>query len=343
MRYAEGYIGAIDRAASELRGSGLAGSSVLVTGASGLIGSALADVLMQANREHGLDVALHLAGRSPKKLADRFAYWGDGGWDAVEYDALEPVNFGFRSDFIVHCASNAHPRAYTEQPVETMLANVNGTAGILSYARDTAATRVLYVSSSEVYGTRAGREPYREEDCFPMELLNPRSCYPSSKRACETLCASYAREYGVESVIARPGHVYGPTATGSDSRAHAQFARMAAYGEDIVMKSSGEQLRSYVFCTDSASALLTVLLRGEAGTAYNVGDPGFTCTIRELASAFAVAGGVGISFDMPTEIERAGYNPMACSALDCSRLAGLGFSAKLSLEEAAAITIGCLR
>ena len=339
MRYTEGYLAGLSRAADEPNITGLSGKTVLITGASGLVGSALADVLLQANRERSLGCELVLAGRSEERLRSRFAYWGDGAWRFAEHDNSKPLDFGFRADYIFHCASNAHPRAYSEQPVETLVGNVTGTDAVLRYARDYGAKRVVYVSSSEVYGPREGMEPYREDDQFPVDPLSPRSCYPASKRACETLCASYLSEYGVETVIARPGHVWGPTCTESDSRAHAQFAREAAAGRDIVMKSPGSQLRSYIYSTDCAGALLAICLNGVAGEAYNVGAPGFTCTIRELAEALAEAGGVKIVRDYPTEQEAAGYNPMSCSALDCGKLAGLVFRARYALAEAATETV----
>ena len=343
MVYTESYIDGLRKACSSLDLSKFKNKSILVTGASGLVGSALCDVLLQANLQYQLEMDLYFCGRNLDRLKKRFAYWCGEGWSAVQYDALKSLDFKFHSDYIFHCASNAHPKAYTESPVETITTNVTGTANILSYARETRASRVLYVSSSEVYGSRESDEPYRESDYCLVDPLVSRSCYPNSKRTCETLCASFRAEYAVDFVIVRPGHIYGPMATAADTRAHAQFAREAAEGRDIVMKSPGDQLRSYMHGTDCAEAMLLVMLNGVSGEAYNVGIPGFSCTIRQLADALAAAGGVSIINDFPSEIERRGYNPMSCSALDCSKLAQLCFRPIYTLGSGAASSVLGLR
>lgn len=343
MKYTQGYLKGLEARVEANDLSSLGGATVLITGASGLIGSALADVLLCANHMLDLNLRLVFAGRNHKALNERFAFWDNSTWDYARFNNRDSVDFDFKADYIVHCAGIAHPAAYNVHPAEVITGNIIGTAGILDYARSCGVKRVLYLSSSEVYGSRDGMEPYKETDQYPVSPLSPRSCYPSSKRTCETLCVSYLSEYSVDSVIVRPGHVWGPMATMTDSRAHAQFARNAAAGCNIIMKSPGSQLRSYIYGIDCAGALLAVLQNGKAGEAYNVGVPGFACTIRQLADALADAGGVHVIHDYPTAEEAAGYNPMTCSALDCSKLAELNFKALFSLEDAAYQTIDCLR
>lgn len=343
MRYTDGYLEGLLRRAKTCDIEKYAGAIVIVTGASGLVGSALADVLLCANAELGLEARVVLAGRDGGRMATRFAHWGRHAYEYAVYDAARPVDFSFSADYVFHCASNANPRLYATMPVETLVENVEGMTGLLGYMRRCESPRLLYVSSSEVYGSREGMEPYREKDQFYVDPLSPRSCYPSSKRACETLCASYRAEYGIDFVVARPGYVWGPMCTPSDTRAHAEFARDAAGGHDIVMKSPGSQLRSYMYAVDAAGAMLEVMALGEPGAAYNIGVPGFACTIRQFADALAEAGGVVIVRDFPSEQEAAGYSPVSCSALDCSRLKSLGFEAQFTLKEAARQTVECMR
>lgn len=184
---------------------------------------------------------------------------------------------------------------------------------------------MLYISSSEVYGKRAdgNLQPFTENDYGYVDLLNMRSCYPVGKRAAETLCVSYAAEYGIDAVIVRPGHIYGPTASVNDSRVSSAFAYNAARGENIIMKSDGLQLRSWCYCLDCASAILKVLLRGEKSNAYNI--PGEILTIRQMSERLAKFGGVELLREGATEQEMKAFNPMNNSSIDGSKLEALGW------------------
>lgn len=326
MRYSQKYLEDIEYTLKENDVCGLRNKSILVTGATGLIGSAVIDELIWLNEKADYGIRILAASRSLKAVRDRFApYSNNGYFQAVRYDALEPFCPEKPVDYIICAASNAHPASIGKEPVETMLANLTGVHNLLEYAAKKGCGRLLYVSSSEVYGRKEDGLLYKEADYGYVDLLNPRSCYPSSKRAAETLCATYKAEYGVDFVIVRPGHVYGPTQTEKDSRASAQFLRAAAEGKDIVMKSPGLQMRSYCHCLDCATAILTVLLKGRTGEAYNISNPDSVVSIRDFAEACAVAAGVFVRYEMPSDIEKANYNMMDNSSLNAKRLMKLGW------------------
>lgn len=317
------------------------GASVLVTGASGLIGSAFAELLLAAKAD-GLAVDVFLGGRDESAVRARFPD-APAPWSFEPHDALRSWRGSRAFDFILHTAAPAHPAAIIGRPAETLRAIVDGTSDVLAHAAATQARRILYVSSSEIYGTLPEKTtPWREDELGTISTLSPRSCYPEGKRAAETLCAATAAETGLDFVVVRPGHVYGPTATVADSRAHAQFARAAAAGEPIVMKSRGEQLRSYVHALDAAAAMATLFARGIAGEAYNLTGTEIT-TVREMAEAFASAGTVPIQFHLPTAKEKAGYNPMSMSALDGTKLLALGWRPVFDMTEGAKETVVSLK
>lgn len=344
LHYTEEYLCDLCEAStSHLDLEKLASKKVLVTGASGLICSALVDQLLIWNKMHKLDMVIYAAGRSKEKMMRRFSYWG--GQDCFrfcQYDAKLPFHAESGFDYIIHGASNASPAVYAAEPVETMLSNFIGTQNLLNEIRQKKAGRFLYISSSEIYGEKDGTLPYSENSYGFVDILNPRACYPSSKRAAETLCAAYKKEYGVDVVIIRPGHVYGPTMTDTDNRASSQFPRDVKAGKNIIMKSAGTQLRSYCYVLDCATAILTVLLNGESGEAYNVSNKNSVVTIREMAEAFAEVGGKKLIFEEATKAESASFNLMQNSSLTSEKIEALGWSAQFDMLSGARRTLNSM-
>lgn len=319
----------------------LSGRTVLITGATGLIGSAVVDMLLESEQSAPSGLTLLLAVRNKEKAARRF-----GSHPALQYlpyDAERDIPFNEPADFIIHGAGNAYPQVISSYPVETMAAGIEGTRRLLEYARTHGVRRTLFLSSSEVYGVKKDQLPFREQEYGSINPLNPRSCYAVSKRAAETLCVSYGAEYGLDTVIVRPGHIYGPTAAASDNRVSSAFAHAAASGEPLVMKSAGAQLRSYCYCADCASAILTVLARGESSAAYNISCSRSVITIRQMAEALAQAGGVGIRFELPDAREKSAFNPMNNASLASEKLEALGWRALFDAETGLSHTVEILK
>ncbi len=321
----------------------LYGKSILITGATGMICSAVAEVLLYLNKKENSKIHIIIAGRNKERLQKRFNCFEEGkDYSFFPYDATSSTPVSIKADYIIHGASNADPGKFAKEPVETMLANIVGLHTLLKSASENQTKRLLYISSSEVYGRKEDKRPYKEDNYGFVDILNPRASYPSSKRAAETLCCAYSAEYGLDVVIVRPGHIYGPTITDSDSRASAQFTRQAKAGKNIVMKSAGCQLRSYCYTMDCASAILTVLINGKCGEAYNISNPKSVVTIREMAEALAKAGKVKIVFDNPSDIEKKSYNLMANSSLESIKLESLGWKALFNMELGAVKTLDAL-
>lgn len=310
---------------------------MLITGSSGLIGAALVEYLLEKYR---YEVLVYAAGRNITALKRKF---GDG-VECVTYDALKPLDFNVDVDLVIHAASVASPELFVQNPVETMWANVFGVRELLEYARRVNTRKVVYVSSSEVYGKATPREDgFKEEDYGFIDVLDVRSSYPMGKRAAETLCVSYAKEYGVDVSIVRPGHIYGPTASPKDRRVSSAFAWAAARGEPIVMKSAGTSRRSYTHCMDCASAIMAVVEKGMPGEAYNVANRDGVCTIRQMAEIMADEGGVELRMEDPSRQEGNAFNPMENSCLDPSKLETLGWRGSINYEEGFRQTVRILR
>lgn len=341
MKYTDEYIKDLKEAQNNIPGiQQLKDSSILITGAGGLICSVLVDFLHYLNETVNMGIRIYVGARDEAKINNRFNRLVNGvDFHFFQYDALKEIDADIHFDYIVHGASNANPALYVSQPVETMLAILNGTQKILEYALIHSAKRVLLISSSEIYGKKEERNAYSEQDYNYVDILNPRACYPSAKRAAETLCASYLQEYNVDSVIVRPGHVYGPSATESDNRASSQFPKDVVNGHDIVMKSAGAQLRSYCYVIDCVTAILTVLMNGESGEAYNISNSNSVVSIRQMAEEFAKAGGKQVLYENPSDVEKISYNLMSNSCLTSNKIEDLGWKAVFELKRGVEATL----
>ena len=246
-------------------------------------------------------------------------------------------------DFIIHGAGNSSPDRIVKSPVETMLCNITGLNSLLKYSSRHNISRLLFISSSEVYGQKKDMTPFQDDQYGFVDILSPRNSYSVSKRAAETLCISYFFEYGLETVIARPGHIYGPTSAEDDGHISSIWSYAAAEGKEIVMKSDGKQMRSYVYCPDCASAILTILIKGEGGKAYNISNPDSIVSIGELAEQISKAAGTKVRTELPSEEERNGFNPMDNSSLNSRSLLDLGWKGCFNAEEGLAHTVEIIR
>ena len=346
------YIDDIHSAAIEaLPWEKLQECNVLITGATGLIGGCLVEVLMSRG-----DVNVYAAGRNEERAYRRFAEYKDNPrFHFFKYDVSRSLSEGTSSPssegnpipfhYIIHAASDASPAAFASTPVDVIKSNIYGTANLIEYGMVNGMRRFLYVSTGEVYGEGGATEEtpdgpaFKETDSGYVNPVLPRSCYPSSKRAAETLCAAYKEQYDADVVIARPCHTYGPHFTPSDNRVYAQFIRNVLRGEDIVMKSDGSQFRSWCYVVDCVRALLYILLKGEAGEAYNIADKNSNVTIRQLAEMIAGAAGRKVVLQIPKDSESKGYNRVTRSLFFTRKLEALGWSISGNMSDKLARTV----
>ncbi len=238
---------------------------------------------------------------------------------------------------MIHAASQTSSRAFVEQPVETIFTAVNGTRSALEFARQNEVQCFVYLSTMEIYGAPVDDEKIDEKHGTNLDTMQPRSCYPESKRLCEVLCASWQKEYGVPVRVLRLTQTFGPGVRYDDGRVFAEFARCVIEGRDIVLKTEGLTCRSYLYTADAVSAILTVLLRGSDGEAYNAANEETYCSIREMADLAArecAEGKIKVRIEADKDPSVFGYAPTLHMNLDTSKLRALGWHPSCGLAEA---------
>ena len=416
--------------------------SIMISGATGMIGSTLIDVLMKKNREQGLGIRVLALGRNEEKARERFLeYWdcpeflflkcditdskslrtaflsvssflktkrageavssevtedqretagsseatedqretavssevsgdqretasssevtGDqreteGSSEAASGQEDDPQDCDFhggkmhsdaaRVDFIFHAASNTHPVAYAQDPIGTITANIIGLNNLLDLAAEHGCRRFIFASSNEIYGENRGDvELFDESYCGYIDSNTLRAGYPESKRAGEALCQAYIRQRGLDAVVVRFTRSFGPSLLKTDTKALSQFLKKGVDGEDIVLKSAGTQFFSYTYVCDAVSGLLTCLLKGGCGEAYNIADVSCDITLKDLAKLIADYVGRRVIFEIPDAVESAGYSKATKARLDSTKLQRLGWKAGFDIGTGIRHTIEIMR
>lgn len=338
----------IKAASADIPWEQLGGKTILLTGATGMIASVMIDILMYRNQklaEQGQEVSVIAVSRNEEKARERFGvYWDSPFFTYMSHDIINPLPELGQIQYILHAASNTHPRAYAIDPIGTITANVQGTYQLLDYASSHQCERFFFFSSVEIYGeNRNDVDKFDESYLGYIDCNTVRAGYPESKRLGESLCNAFAAQKGQDFIIGRFSRVYGPTMTPEDSKAIAQFIKKAAAGEDIVLKSAGNQLYSYTYVVDAAVAAFYLLLLGESKSAVNVVDSRSDIMLKDLASILAREAGTKVVFELPDAVEQAGYSTATRAVLDGTRMEQLGWKAYTSIEEGLAKTTAILR
>lgn len=306
--------------------------TIMVVGATGLIGQGLIHVLLVANER--LDLKLKIIGvaRNREKVAREYANLLDESALTFIYQTLDhPFDQVTTVDLIFHTAAVTDGRVLTQYPVESFESQLLGMTNVLQLAKRTQA-RVVYLSSMEIYGQPfvAGRAT--EKDLGYVDPLVLRNGYPESKRANEFLASAYHAEYGVWVVNARLAQTFGPGVAEDDHRVFAQFARSAIAGKDIVLQTDGTSMGNYAYLYDTIAALFLLSEQGQPGESYNVVNEATTVSIKHLAQiAASLYGNSDVVIRIPDQDP--GYAPKVALKLSGQKLLQLGWQPTLNLKQ----------
>ncbi len=335
----------INVAGAELPWHKLKNKTLLLTGASGLIGTFLIDVLMRKNETDQLGIKIFAAGRNEKAAQKRFSdYWDSDCFSFLKLDVNQPIDLDIHFDYILHAASNTHPVQYATDPVNSLMTNLLGTYNLLEYGRKCELERFIFLSSVEIYGQALHEDDVFDESyCGYIDCNTVRAGYPEGKRAGEALCQAYIAKYGMDIVIPRLSRVYGPTMKLDDSKAMSQFLMNGVRGEDIVLKSEGLQKFSYCYVADVVQGILFIWLKGKTGEAYNVADVKTDMLLRDITQYIADINNRKVIFQLPDDAENKGFSKVTVGVMTPAKLQKLGWKPFDDLKSGIGKTIKILK
>lgn len=324
----------------------LKGKSVVITGARGLIGSMLVDVIMYANMNYAIGCNVFAILRNRNQAEQRFhTYQSSPFFHIVIADVnKDEIKITGSIDYFIHAASNTHPVFYSTRPIETILTNTVGTNRALQFAIEHNCKKFVFMSSVEIYGENRGdTEKFSEDYCGYIDSNTLRAGYPESKRTGEALCQAYQKEKGLNCVILRISRCYGAGLLQNDSKALTQFLKNGINAEDIVLKSEGKQRFSYVYVADVVDAILFVLDKGGKGEAYNVVGPESDVTLKDLATYIAESVGKKVIMNLPTQQEAEGFSKAAIALMSGDKLKAVGWQGNFTCREGIKRTLHMLK
>lgn len=320
----------------------LRNKTILVTGATGLIGFNLISALAYAHLYKNIPLKILALVRNHEKAENRFQEILEVGaplkFVVGDLDHIPEIDA--HVDYIVHGGSPTASKFFAEHPVETITENLNGALHLLELARENKSESFLFLSSMEVYGGIHQHEKVDEHHASFIDTMVPRSSYPEVKRMVESLCACYAAEYHVPAKVIRLTQTFGAGVRKEDNRVFAQFARSAMNHENIVMFTRGGTEHMYLYTADAVTAILTVLLLGKDGEAYNAANEQAYCSIKEMAETVADLPIIRERFNGPVSVvidesknNSKLYPPELYMDLDVTKIKQLGWNAKYDLKE----------
>ena len=318
----------------------LYGRTVLISGANGYVPAYFVHTFLMLNDTQNAGIKVVALCRNEKRARDRFAvYDGRPDFRLLIQDVCEPIMIEDDIHVYIHAASPVGIKKRYEDPVNTFLANVKGCENMLKLAAHNPCEYFLLLSSVDVYGKTENSERLREDTAGYLDPLNVRNVYSCGKRAAESLCAAYRAKYGLPVFVARPFQIVGPGPALDDGRLHIDFIAQMLAKDEIVLKSDGTAMRTFMYIADAIRAMFTVMLKGIPGEAYNIVTETGEASVSELAKIMASRvrdRQIKIVFDIAQRSSPEVVNALSVVLGDSAKLTSLGFWPRYSLNRGTA-------
>ena len=256
---------------------------ILITGANGFLGSYIVFSLLECNNKYGTDMMIYALCRNQEKAYKRFKdFLHDEHLQFIFQDVCEYIEDIYKSDIIVHTASPANPYIIQQQPYEVVSANVIAYSKLLEKAQIWGTKDIVMFSSSAVYGYSTPQDGADESYRESIDFTNYKDVYCLSKQMCEMMTVCYEKKHDVNIKLIRPFVVYGPGDDLSSNKGIIDFLNDCIRDRNIVLKSSGETVRSYIYISDAIRAFFFILLKG-VNEPYNISSDNNIFSIKQMA------------------------------------------------------------
>ncbi len=295
--------------------------SIFISGCAGLIGTFITDLFMYLNKTSDFNTTIISNGRNEDRLKKHFSNYIDSpNFKIYAKDINDGIDYDGKVDYIINCASNTHPKLYSTDPIGTIMTNIKGTDNILDYASRNNIDKTIFLSSVEIYGVNVnGIDRFKESEMGYIDCNTLRAGYNEAKRAGEALCQAYIEQKNIDVTLLRLPRLYGPTLKSDDTKALSQFINKGVNGENIVLKSEGNQYFSYLYVADAVFGILKAITKGKKGEVYNLSSIDSDIRLKDLAKIIADYSGVDVVFDIPDNTEQKGYSKATDARLDSTK------------------------
>lgn len=318
-------------------GAFLQDATVMITGAGGLIGSHIAQYLDYLNQTQNTNIKtllLDIQDAGCRKILEKQS--DPSAFTFVQCDLEKNIPCDCTVDYIIHCAGfSGGSKMHLKDPVKVFDTGINGTRNALDYAVAHGCKGFLYVSTYEVYGDSSCEEKIPETQTCNLDTFELRSCYAEVKRLCESLLCAFSKKYGLNVYAARLTSTFGSGVRYEDPRFFAEFGRCVIENKDIVLKSHGTTVRSYLDADDAAIAFLYILMKGTSCNAYNLANRSNEISIREIAERMIAISGADskLVFDVAEDASVFGMRKEGKTVMDTTKIESIGWRAVYSMDD----------